>query len=312
MPMSRRGQDRSAAPDGPSSRVPPEVSDAVRELCGPGPRTTALSGMSGRSVVRVSGPAGDVVVKGPAHPREGDFYRRFASAVRAGGLAVPRVHLVRDSPEGPWLVLDHVPGALPPSRWLADPAVLDGLAALHGRADALAGLTHPFRPEWTAGQTEAALARLPAGHRAAAGVVLRDWQDEAEPWLTGSTPVSGDPNPRNWGVDGTGRVVLFDWERAGLATAALDLAITVPGLPTIEDVARVVDGYGSALVRTGAALLTGTAALERGVQLCKAWTVVELLATDPTANPELAATQAWVASVLPDWLDRGKGWGHGR
>ena len=55
--------------------------------------------------------------------------------------------------------------------------------------------------------------------------------------------ISGDPNPTNWSVREDGTVVLFDWERVGYGTPALDLAITVPGLGTPDDYRRVVEGY---------------------------------------------------------------------
>ena len=42
--------------------------------------------------------------------------------------------------------------------------------------------------------------------------------------------ISGDPNPVNWGLRDDGTLALFDWERFGRCSPALDLAITVPGL----------------------------------------------------------------------------------
>ncbi len=60
--------------------------------------------------------------------------------------------------------------------------------------------------------------------------ILHDLRLSYQLLFTPQCWISGDPNPTNWGVRSDGTLVLYDWERFGKATPALDLAITVPGL----------------------------------------------------------------------------------
>src|SRR5579883_2966731 len=60
-------------------------------------------------------------------------------------------------------------------------------------------------------------------------VVKRSMQPRESIFYTKVAP-TGDPNPTNWGLRADGTIVLYDWERFGQATPAIDLAITVPGL----------------------------------------------------------------------------------
>lgn len=55
--------------------------------------------------------------------------------------------------------------------------------------------------------------------------------------------VSGDPNGSNWGLRPWGQLVLFDWERVGLGSAALDLGAVAYGEPCDEEFAAIARIY---------------------------------------------------------------------
>ena len=124
-------------------------------------------------------------------------------------------------------------------------------------------------------------------------------RSEAQHWLDGDVLVSADPNPSNWGVRDDGSLVLFDWERVGLATAAVDVAITVPGLPRRDQVELVAAAYLAVQDRDHVAW--SPAQLTRGLLVVKAWTCVELLAEDRD-DDRLVEVQTWLAAELPGWL----------
>ena len=260
--------------------------------------TEPLGGLSGRDVVRAAGPRGVVVVKHPAHAREVSFYREVAEALDPG-VAVPRALLAQDG----WLVLEHLPEPLPRERWLADPSVMRALAAVH-RSHAAAGLLDdPFRPVWTPDVTDAALARVATTQREATRRSLERLRSEAVHWLDGDVLVSADPNPLNWGVREDGILVLFDWERVGLATPAVDVAITVPGLPRRDQVELAAAAYLAVQDRDHVAW--SPSQLTRGLLVVKAWTCVELLAQDPrddAPDDRLGEVQRWLAADLPAWV----------
>lgn len=274
---------------------PDELRSAVLEQVGADPAGESLDGLGGREVLRFRGPVGSAVLKRHPHPRETRFYVDLAPALDPGVHAPDAYHA-----DGEWLLLEDVPRPLSRDRWLADSAVMRSLAALHRSRDALVLLTDPFLPTWDAEQTEAAVARLPADDRAPAARSLERLRLEADRWLTGDVLVSADPNPRNWGERADGTPVLFDWERVGRATPAVDVAITVPGLPTRDQLELASEAYLT-VQRRDRVHWSGPE-FTRGLVVVKTWTCVELLA-DQRGLPGLVELQRWLTARLPAWLD---------
>lgn len=258
---------------------PAPVARAVADVVGSPVTRSPLAGLSASSVELAVGPRGAVVVKA-ASAREVAFYASVAPALPPG-VRVPRAWWAANG----WLVLEHVPSPLPRHRWLADPEAMALLVALH--ACEVPALEDPFAPDWSEDLTERALERLPA----AAGAVLQRFRTTALECLCGSALVSGDTNPRNWAVRDDGSVVLLDWERVGIASPVVDVAVTVPGLGSRVDLAAVAGAYA----RAGGASMPVEA-----LAAVKAWTAVELLAQERTEA--LADVQDHLVQVLPGWL----------
>jgi len=255
-----------------------------------------LGGLSGRRVSLLDGPAGKAVLKAAPHPREVAFYRDVAPALDPG-IAVPQAFWIGTD----WLLLEHLPDPLPRERWLADTAVMRSLVALHGSGSARDLVRDPFRPAWDESVDDAALRRLPVDLRTRSARDLARVRAESARWLEGDTLVSGDPNPRNWGTRADdGRVVLFDWERTGFATPAVDVAITVPGLPNRDQLELAATSYLEAANRRTGSTHT-VSDLTRGLAVVKTWTAVELLA-DGRDDPALDDVQQHLVGALPAWL----------
>jgi hypothetical protein len=125
--------------------------------------------------------------------------------------------------------------------------------------------------------------------------MLAAMQQEAQPLFVPGVPISGDPNPLNWGLRDDGTAVLFDWERLTIATPALDLAIAVPGLGDWIAFRAVAAGYlGDARERADA--------LARDIAAAKVWSVVELLAGVAAGAVTLSFPVERLTDTLPSWL----------
>jgi hypothetical protein len=262
--------------------------------------------MSGAEVWRVGFPASSVVVKIGARPGEVAFYRRVADGLRRQGVPIPALEHAGRSAGTAWLVIEDIPTPLPTSRYLADVEVLTALRRLHVATwDQPPPYRGMFRPRWTEAASDAAMARFPPSVAAEIGPLLRALRRGSAHLFRPRCAISGDPNPANWGLRAGGGVVLYDWERYGRGTPALDLAITVPGLGDAGAFRLVATRYADI---ASASIDPGpdpgpVETLERDIGLAKVWTVVEFLATlGPTTDDRAATVADWLASSVPDWI----------
>lgn len=247
--------------------------------------------MSGRTVLAVRGRR-TVVVKGPVRPAEEMVAGSLGDDLRRHGVRLPRtLAVVTTSDDGTWLVLEHVPDALPRGRWGADRDVVQVLQRFHALPPTLLdGLPDRYRPRWDDAMTDSALTALESSSDTRSAI--SDAQRRAEVALVGNRVISGDPNPMNWRVGAHGDPVPLDLERITLGAPALDLAILLPGLPARADAERLVTQY---------AALGGDAVAVGDVMVAKAFTVVELAAG---SLPGTAAREAvhHLSTQLGAWL----------
>jgi hypothetical protein len=83
--------------------------------------------------------------------------------------------------------------------------------------------------------------------------------------------ISGDSNAGNWGRRANGDVVLFDWERFGRGSPAIDLAPLIKGMGTKHAFTDLAERYCQ---------LSGqrnSTALAREMAIAKAWIVTEVI-----------------------------------
>lgn len=254
--------------------------------------------MSGGQVVRVSSGIGSAIVKRSARPTEARFYARVAPRLVTAGIGLPACYWYGEDAGQTWLVLEDIPTPLPFSRDapLPDARVLDTLQRLH-RVSLPESPDAWWRPAWPESLTAQALAApelVPSGLAA----TLDRLRVAAQPLFRPDGWISGDPNPMNWGIRPDGTAVLFDWERFGRGTPAIDLAITIAGLGTPDDYRTLARRVSAHYPDTGS-----TEELAQDIALAKCWTVVELFAGAVSGDANVPArTMTYLRNTVPGWV----------
>ncbi|MBV9790102.1 MAG: aminoglycoside phosphotransferase family protein [Chloroflexi bacterium] len=257
-----------------------------------------LHGLSGASVWRVTFAEQRVVVKRTQSQREADVYQLLGPLLAAQGVSSPSLFWAERDGESHWLLLEEIPHSLPRSRWLADHDLLGVLYRLHHST--LPASTAPFRPTWPDEMTAQVLDLLPASAAHLGSEVAR-FQRLSQPLFRVERWISGDPNPANWGLRTDGSIALFDWERLGLGSPALDLAISVPGLGQPADFQLVAARYlqhDPALANNHPAI----SELAREIAIAKTWNVVEFLSMAVAGDDTIQARIPALIQALPPWL----------
>lgn len=247
--------------------------------------------MSGANVVRLRGGGRSAVLKRSSTAVETCVYTDLAAQLRDAGIGLPELYAAWHGDGAWWLLLEDVPHPLPRERWEADPEQIAMLRRLH-RIDARSLTTVPrtYRPEWPQAMTDAALSLFDPKTGARLNDTLAPIVERASRLFGPRCVISGDPNPANWGLRDDGSLVLFDWERCTLATPAIDLAITVPGLGSQAVFERVAAVYGSSSVRA------------QDIAHAKAWSVIEFLAGYARGDIEPSFQPGPLLEVVPAWL----------
>jgi hypothetical protein len=263
-----------------------------------------LAGMSLSGVWRVRFATTSAIVKGSTSVYEAGFYERVAPSLRAAGVPIPDLYLALHEAELHWLVIEDIPTPLPvpgPADWQPNERIVAILARLHATTRAqppdLPVLERHF---WSPEATSAALSFLRPNDATALAPMLERLQRESEadsdPWCW----ISGDPNPRNWGLRDDGTPVLFDWELFGPGMPATDLAIIVPGLGTPTDYANVAAAY---LDASEAAPGWDIERFSRQIAVAKVATVVQLLYGHVTGTAQVSRSLlTWLHADAPDWI----------
>jgi Ser/Thr protein kinase RdoA (MazF antagonist) len=282
---------------------PTAVEDALRARHGPPLATLPLGGMSGARVFRVRFATASAIVKA-ARTAEARFYERVAATLREHGVPVPDCQGSLAVDGDHWLILEDVPHPLPRDRWHADAAVLGVLGRLHaatwGRPLDVPGA---FVPAWPDEATAAALSCFPTAIARDLASPLVELQRESQDLFRPLCSISGDPNPTNWGLRADGTAVLYDWERFGAGTPALDLAITVPGLGDPAAYAAVADGYLRNWPDGSHPLSWTPEQWSRAVAVAKLWSVVEFLhAHGRQVGGNTTATVERILPDVPNWV----------
>ena len=247
-----------------------------------------LAGLSGRAVYRLQSESGVWLLKTDPFENERYFYTVYAPKLRAAGIGIPHLEASGDE----WLLLEFLPEPLPPERWLADPEALSLLSRLHAHTQAR-DWDSAFQPQWTPQMTQCAANFMPPERVQAVACKLEELRAVCLPLFESECLISGDPNPKNWGLHTDGTLNLFDWDRFTSASPLIDLAITVPGLGQLEDFQAVLEMYKA---------FSGKPESDKsvaGLVAAKAWTVVELL--EKLDDEEI---KRYLVDAFPDWLER--------
>jgi hypothetical protein len=254
-----------------------------------------LHGKSGAGVYRLDYFPKSVIVKASRSLVESRFYADAAPILRQQDIPIPQCEFAVRQADLSWLVLEVIPQRLPIQLGQVDSRCVAILARLHTLE--AAHLPAPFRASWDDALTRAALPALGDTTAPWLEAFLADAQAQTRAIFRQECSVSGDPNLANWGQRDDGSLVLFDWERFGRATPALDLAICVPGLGSMAVFQTVAEAY----LQLRPTYSLSLSALAREIALNKLWTMVEFLTlyTDPASPPD--DTLAYLQREFVPW-----------
>ncbi len=283
---------------------PEQLHETIQATIGVPVAVERLSGMSLSGVWRVRAASGSLVVKSGPSAFEATFYETVAPSLRASGIPIPDLYLSLHEPARHWLVIEDIPQPLPArpvDGWQPDQRIIEILARLHAvtRANPPDLSTAPVRG-WTDEMTSSALDCLQPADGATLAPLLARLQDESAPIFSEWCWISGDPNPRNWGLRAGGSPALFDWELFGPGIPATDLAIIVPGLGTPANFADVAAAYINSL---DGASHWSVETLARQVAIAKVATIIQLLDGHSTGSANVSnELLAWLADTVPAWV----------
>lgn len=231
----------------------------------------------------------------PPAQNEWHVYTTLGGVLREAGVDLPHLYASTTEAGRYWLLIEDIAAPLPRDRWLADPQVTAMLARLHAIPPQHLELHRDrYMPDWSPGLDASALGLFGPDTEGQLSELLASIRTGSSHLFEPACLISADPNPANWGVRHDGSPVLFDWERCTLATPAIDLAISVPGLGDRSDYEKVAAYYPSRYE-----------GLVDDIARAKVWVVIEFLAgyaagtTNPTFDiaPLISAFPEWVKSL---------------
>ncbi|EDK27998.1 Predicted choline kinase involved in LPS biosynthesis [Vibrionales bacterium SWAT-3] len=195
--------------------------------------------------------------------------------------------------EGDTLFIEHIPHSLTLSEFQTTFEVYQQLSRIHQSQYSPSFAVKEHR--WSTCDTEAALTSLNLPQVTQDS--LQSIQQHSDALFNHNTLISGDANEGNWGRRDNGELVLFDWERFGYGSPAIDLAPLVSRMGTLSDYEFIVDQY---LLHNN---LISREDLIRQLIIAKSWIVVEVTNILVSRNnPEASKYIHWFREQLPTWL----------
>ncbi|KAB2114765.1 phosphotransferase family protein [Vibrio alginolyticus] len=227
------------------------------------------------------------VLKQGASEVEIHFYQ--SAAPKLNGINTPRLLKIDRN----HLYIEHIPNRISLKELRTKSDLFSQLAALH-----CSEYTPDFevkKHKWTAFATDQALKILNLPDVVESSI--KRIQSLSDSIFECKALISGDTNDGNWGTRDNGDLVLFDWERFGQGSAAIDLAPLVSGLGSIAEYNEIVTQY---IIHNPA--LSKNELLEHLI-IAKCWIVIEVVnILNSRNNPEQGKYINWYRANIPKWL----------
>lgn len=234
---------------------------------------------------------GRVIDKYPVNLVEYSFYTSAADELKSIGIKTPR--LLHADAEQSRLRLEYIPHKVSQDE-VSEDEVLLMLSRLHCYQPKPAWVYHHHG--WTDSDLEKSLALLRLPDRAAQQ--MRFLQQASDALFSQQYLLSGDTNAGNWGRRDNGDLVLFDWERFGTGSPAIDLAPLVKGMGSKKTITKIAERY-SAL-----SPVTTTTQLAAEIIIAKAWIVTEVIVLlNERRKNDFEFYLNWYRDKLADWLN---------
>lgn len=219
------------------------------------------------------------------------FYKDIAPALCDRGVRVPQVLQLNTATRD--LFLEYIPYPVTQNELLADSAFIQMLSAVHTHP-----LTSPsslYHHHWSDIACDITCEQINLS--AAARSALQKIKSASDILFCSDSLVSGDSNAGNWGRTARKDIVLFDWERFGYGSAAIDLAPLIKGLGTPADYCTLAERYCRINRRYRVKDLC------RAIAICKAWIATEvMMLLYLRQKSALTRYTAWYKKYLPDAL----------
>ncbi|EOX7394739.1 phosphotransferase family protein [Enterobacter quasiroggenkampii] len=250
-----------------------------------------LSRMGAAKVRQVMDQHGNTLIeKYPVSDVEYGFYERAADRLRRV-VASPR--LLHADPHRRCLRIEYVPHKLSQDEISGD-EILRRLVRLHDYPADPAWIYHTHT--WSESALEKSLSLLELPMRAEQQ--MRCFQQAGSVLFSQECLISGDTNAGNWGRRENGDAILFDWERFGTGSPAIDLAPLVQGMGSKHSILLLAERYCFFATHSDAYQLA------REIAIAKAWIVTEVvLLLHERKKPDLNLYLNWYRKHLPDWLE---------
>ncbi|HBL4903956.1 TPA: phosphotransferase [Enterobacter hormaechei] len=232
-----------------------------------------------------------VIEKWPVSDVEWAFYLYAATELNQAGIATP--------------TLFSADAALRQLKLEYIPYKVDQTAVANDYAIAMLGRLHryPANSEWlyhthtwteTALENALMLLALPELNVRQ----LRRFQQNSNALFACQSLVSGDSNAGNWGRRENGNLVLFDWERFGKGSPAIDLAPLIRGMGTKQEFIDLAERYCQLSSHQN------IRELAREIAVVKAWIVTEVIVLlHMRRKSTFPLYLNWYREHLPAWLD---------
>lgn len=231
-----------------------------------------------------------VIEKCPVSDVEYGFYTRAAEPL-SGVVESPR--LLHADPRRRSLTLEYVPYKISQDEVAGD-EILRQLSRLHNYPANAEWMYHTHT--WSASALEKSLSLLELPARAERQ--MRRFQQAGSVLFRQECLISGDTNAGNWGRRENGDTILFDWERFGTGSPAIDLAPLVKGMGSKQSILQLAERYSVFATHLDADRLA------REIALAKAWIVTEVvLLLHERKKSDLILYLTWYREHLPGWLD---------
>lgn len=254
-----------------------------------------LSQMGSASVVKTTFNGNTAIRKSGINNTEYYFDTEISQPLNLKGIHLPNLfsHSNHNLNE---IIIEYLPLKPKQSDW-KDNRFLKNISALH-QTDIPIDQDKLFTFNWSEEKTQLALPLFASKQQNNLEKLLRCFHEKSAEIFYPISIVSGDTNINNWGLRKNGEAVLFDWERFGCASPAIDLAPLIPGLPDKNLISEFCNAYHkqSSMVTTKT-LITHTI-------ISLAWIVIEVVnILQKRNNPSLTSKYMdWFDKVYLDWL----------
>lgn len=232
-----------------------------------------------------------IIEKCPVGEVEYHFYQQAARELTQAGVSVPT--LLSADADLRRLRLEYIPCEVNQDDVSGD-EILATLNCLHRYAASPQWIYHSHA--WSEYALEHSLRLLALPDKNAQQ--LRRFRQCSDVLFGYQSLISGDSNAGNWGRRANGEVVLFDWERFGTGSPAIDLAPLIKGMGTKQTFIDLAECYCQ---------LSGQQnfkALAREIAIAKAWIVTEVITLLNERKKTIFPIYLnWYKEYLPDWLD---------